>query len=101
MGDAEVKIMKTVRYEVDYQENASRLEVFIRWLWSIPCMIVYYVLLVIMMIAAFLQFFHILLFAKRHKSLHDFVVLAIKYQTEYQSYFYLTDERKPFLPESK
>ncbi|MDD5022624.1 MAG: DUF4389 domain-containing protein [Candidatus ainarchaeum sp.] len=92
--------MKTVKYEVTYSENANRLELFVRWLWAIPSYIVLVVLAVIGMIAMLVQWLHILLLGKRHRTLHDICMKYLSYTVKFMSYFYLvTEERNPLMPE--
>jgi hypothetical protein len=92
--------MKTVKYDVTYAEKADRMEVIIRFFWMIPTMIVLCVLGFVGTIAYFLQFFHILLFAKRHKALHGWILKYMAYVTWANSYCLLmTDERSPIMPE--
>ncbi len=92
--------MKTVKYETKFLPKAGRLELFIRWLWLIPTAIVACILEIIAMIAAVLQWFHILVLGKRHKFLHTWILKLIAYDVKFKSYFLLlTDERNPLLPE--
>lgn len=92
--------LKTVKYEVSYGEKAGRLELFIRWFWSIPSYIVLVLLAIVFCIATFLQFFHVLLLGKRNKMLYDWALMYVAYHTKWMSYLMLlTEERNPLLPE--
>ncbi len=92
--------MKTVKFDVTYAEKSDRLELFIRFVWMIPAMIVVSVLSLVGTIAWVLQFFHVLIFAKRNETLHDWLVKYMAYVTKANTYFLLmTDERCPIMPE--
>lgn len=92
--------MKTVKYEVTYADKAGRLELFIRWIWMIPSVIVLCLLSIVACIAMFLQFFHILILGKKHKMLFDWTIMYVAYYTKFTTYFHcLTDERNPLMPE--
>ena len=58
--------MRTVNAKVGFVGKADRLELFIRFLYSIPLAIVCMVLTLIAEVCWFFQFFHILVFAKRN-----------------------------------
>jgi len=93
-------IMKTVKYDITYTEKASRIELFVRFVWSIPSYIVAAVLAFIMCIAMCFQWLCILFMGKRNKMLHDWIMKGMEYTVKWQTYFYLlTDERNPLLPE--
>lgn len=90
---------KPVKYEVKFEEAASRKELLVRIIWAVPCGIVASILAFAGGIAAFLQFFHILFTQKRNKALHKYLHMAIDYKVKFASYMYLHDERCPILPE--
>lgn len=93
--------MKTVTYDVKFEEKAGRLELFIRWLWAIPTYVVLVLLVILAYIAMLVQFFHILLLGKRNNTLTDWTKMYLAYQIKFMSYFLmLTDERNPIFPES-
>ena len=95
------KTMKTVKFDVTYSEKASRWELIIRFLWSIPSYIVVFVLAIIMLVSWVLQFIHVLIMGKRNKTLYDWTLKYLTYLVKYESYlFILTEERNPILPES-
>lgn len=92
--------MKTVKYEVTYADKASRLELFIRWIWAIPTMIVLCIISIIASIAWCIQFLHVLILGKRNKMLHDLINMYVAYHTKFCAYqCYLTEERTPIMPE--
>lgn len=92
--------MKTVKYEAKFEEKASRLELFIRWIYMIPLAIVMILLMIVMYVAITLQFWYILFTGKRSKTLFEWVVKYVSYAAKAQSYFYnTTDERPPIFPE--
>ncbi len=92
--------MKTVKYEVKFDEKAGRLELFIRWVWMIPTCIVMVLIGIVASIMIFLQWFHILFLGKRHKTLFEWSGKYMKFMVNFMSYFHmLTDERNPLMPE--
>ncbi len=93
--------MKSVDFDVKYEEKARRLELLIRWLWAIPSYIVLMVLEIILWVGLVLQFFHILILGKRNKTFADWTKMFVSYSVKFQSYFFLlTEERNPLMPES-
>lgn len=92
--------MKTTKYEVTFDEKAGRLELFIRFFWMIPTMIVLCVLAFIFYFAYIFQFLHILVLGKRHKLLHSLILKYMAYSTKANTYvLLLTEERNPIMPE--
>jgi len=91
--------MKTVKMDVTYKEQAGRLELFIRWIWSIPVIIVLVIFSIVAAVLMFVQFFHVLFMGKRNKMMFEWTRKYIKYQNDYMCYMYLTDERCPIMPE--
>jgi len=91
--------MKTVKYDTTYKKEASRLELFIRWFWMIPVAIVMIFLSIVFFFAAMLQFWHVLILGKRNKMCFEWSKKFVAYITNVNSYFYLTDERCPLMPE--
>jgi hypothetical protein len=92
--------METVTVNVRSDEKASRLELFIRFIWGF-C-IVAIVLGIIGMfayIALFVQWLHILILGKRHPALAKFVNAWYTAITQLHFYMLLsTDERPPIIP---
>ena len=92
--------MKTVKYEVTFDEKASRLELFIRWVWLIPTYIVLVLIGIVAWIMIVLQWFHILFLGKKHKTLYEWTGKYMKYVVNFMTYFYLmTEERNAIMPE--
>ncbi|MFA6530503.1 MAG: DUF4389 domain-containing protein [Candidatus Micrarchaeia archaeon] len=93
--------MKTVKYDVGFTEEASRIELFVRWVWMIPSVIVLVLLSILACIGALVQFWHILILGKRNKTVADWVKMYLAYHIKMMSYFYaLTEERSPLAPEN-
>ena len=92
--------MNSVKVELVSDENASRLELFIRIFWS---MIVGFVLGFIGIFAAIalcLEWLHILFTGKRHAALQKFVNAYGVGLAQLKFYCMLsTDERPPIVPE--
>jgi high-affinity Fe2+/Pb2+ permease len=92
--------MKTVKFDVKYIEKASRLELLVRILYSIPLAIVLWLIGIIASLAEFLLWFHILIFGRRHKGLNGFLKVYLAYVTKIRAYLnLLTDERPPIIPD--
>ena len=91
--------MKTVKYQIKFSSKASRLELLIRFLWSIPTAVVLCVLIIIGAVAAILQFLYILILGRRHAGCHKWIAKCMIYAVEYKTYAnMLTDERSPIMP---
>jgi uncharacterized membrane protein len=92
--------MKTVQYDVQSDQKASRVELFVRIIWGIISMIVLWILAVIAGICFILQWLYILVSGKRSTELNKVIKIYVRYQVGVISYLYLlTDERNPILPE--
>ena len=92
--------METVKINVTSAEKASRLELFIRWIWGTIVGIILCIIGVFACIAMFVQWFYILLLGKRNAALAKFVTNWFKGMTQLYFYMYLsTDERPPLIPE--
>jgi len=92
--------METVKIDVTSAEKASRLELFIRWIWGFILMIIYGIIGIFAYIAFMVQWIHILLLGKRHPALAKFVTNWYKAMTNLYFYSLLsTDERPPLMPE--
>jgi hypothetical protein len=92
--------METVKISVTSAEKASRLELFIRWIWGTIVMIILGIIGIFAFIANIIQWIYILILGKRHPALAKFVTNWFKGYT--QLYFYMllsTDERPPLVPE--
>jgi hypothetical protein len=86
-----------IKIEVEYVENASRLEaLIIRWLYAIFLYIVLSIWSIAAGIVIVVQWLYILILGKRNKGMHDFVVGFFMYTTRVTGYIYLlTDNRPP------
>ena len=84
---------------MEFKEDASRLELFVRLLWAIPTGIVLYILSLIGLLFTVVQFLHILVLGKRMRFAHSWLFKLNAYHVKWSSYFYLTDERSPIWPE--
>lgn len=86
-----------IRYDVQYQENHSRLLLFVRWFLAIPHLAILYVLGAVSNICVFISLFAILFTKKYPKGLFDFVVNINRWQSNVGAYlFMLRDEYPPF-----
>lgn len=92
--------MKTVTITVKPVEKASRLELFIRIIWTILCSIVLGIVGIFAIIAMVLQWFHILILGKRQMQLNKFATNWLIAFAALHFYKNLsTDERPPLIPE--
>ena len=92
--------METVKVNVTSAEKASRLELFIRWIWGTIVAIILSIIGIFAGIAMIVQWFYILILGKRHPALAKFVTNWFKAMTGLYFYMYLsTDERPPLMPE--
>jgi hypothetical protein len=92
--------MDSVKITVTGAEKASRLELFIRWVWGTIVLIILSIIGIFACIALIVQWFYILILGKRHPALANFVTNW--YKAMAQLYFYVllsTDERPPLVPE--
>ncbi|MFA6530504.1 MAG: DUF4389 domain-containing protein [Candidatus Micrarchaeia archaeon] len=94
--------MKTVEYGVKFEKKASRLELLIRLVWMIPCILVLVFVAILGTIGYALQVLHILILGSRNKTFNDWMLLYYRYLIRMQAYLStLTDEKCPILPDSK
>jgi hypothetical protein len=92
--------MKSVSYDAKYDEKAGRVELFIRFFWAIPSVIVMMVLGLVAEICFVLQFLHILILGKRNEFMFTWTKKYISFYTKFFSYLTLvTEERSPIMPE--
>ena len=92
--------METVKISVKSDEKASRLELFIRFIWGFIAYIVLGIIGIFAYLAVLIQWLHILILGKRHPALAKFI--NAWYAAVAQVMFYVllsTDERPPFIPE--
>jgi len=91
--------MKTVNIEVNYAEKASRLELFIRFIWGTLVWICLSIIGIFACMAICIQFFYILLMGKRHKGMYEFATAWLSAVAGVMMYNNLsTDERPPLIP---
>lgn len=86
--------MSRVVYDVEYSEQASRLELFLRMILGFAYGFVWYFWTLLSQLTSIVQFFHILILGKRNERLFEFVKNYMRFTTEFFSYTsLLTDER--------
>jgi Domain of unknown function (DUF4389) len=87
-----------VTFEVDYDDNLSRWQIFVKWLLAIPHSIVLLFLGVAAGVAVLIAFFAILFTARYPRGLFDFVVGTVRWYLRVQAYAYwfMTDRYPPF-----
>lgn len=84
-----------------YEEKASRIELFIRIIYSIIIGIVLSIYGFIAGICLIIQFFVVLILGRRSQSLSDFIQGYLEYYVHILSYTsFMTDERPGILPVS-
>jgi hypothetical protein len=83
---------------VEYNENLSRWQIFVKWLLAIPHYLVLVVLGIAASFAILIAFFAILFTGKYPRGLFDFVVGVIRYAVRVQAYalWFMTDRYPPF-----
>jgi hypothetical protein len=87
-----------VQLEVDYDENLSRWQIFLKWLFALPHYIVLVVLLVAAYVVLFIAYFAILFTGRYPRAMFDFVVGTVRWWLRVHAYSYLlmTDRYPPF-----
>lgn len=92
--------MKTIQQKILYTEKATRIEMLYRLVWAIVAGIVLYIFALIASLVTFIHFFYILVYARRHKAIFDFVKVVEIQAFRLGNYLmFLTDERPPIIPE--
>jgi len=92
--------MKTISQNIIYREKASRLELFVRIIWVTLAEIVLIFYGVLVCFSLVIQFFHVLVFGKRHKILYVITKALVVQNFRISAYAnFLTDERPPIIPE--
>jgi len=92
--------MKTVLTKVNFVEKSRRIEMLYRLVWAIIAGLVLYVFALVALIVLVVQFFYILIYARRHKGLFDFLKAVYVQTFRLNSYLaFLTDERPPLVPQ--
>ncbi|MBN1785525.1 MAG: DUF4389 domain-containing protein [Candidatus Methanofastidiosa archaeon] len=83
-----------------FNESASRLELFIRIVYSILISIVLGIYGFLAGLCMFVQWFHILILGRRNQGLHDVIQGYLEYQVHVLAYMnFTTDERPNIMPE--
>ena len=84
--------------EVEYREDLSRWQIFLKWLFAIPHLIILFVLFIGVFFAVIVAFFAILFTGRYPRGLFDFVVGAMRWMVRVQAYSHwlMTDRYPPF-----
>jgi hypothetical protein len=87
-----------VTLEVEYDENLSRWQIFVKWLLAIPHYVVLLFLGLAAAVAVFIAFFAILFTGRYPRGLFDFVVGVTRWWIRVQAYAHwlMTDRYPPF-----
>ena len=92
--------MDTVKVDVKSADQASRVELFIRWVWFVISYIVMAILGMVAGICFVIQWILILVTGKRNATLTSWLKKFCVYYSEFLMYQLLvTDERNPIIPE--
>ncbi|HVP96962.1 DUF4389 domain-containing protein [Methanoregula sp.] len=78
-----------------YVHDASRLELLIRIVYWILIGIVVWIYGIIAFICLFIQWFHILILARRHEGLSNFAKGYLEYLVHVMNYVYIINDRRP------
>ncbi len=91
--------MESVKINVTSAEKASRLELFIRFIWGFIVAMILGIIGIFACLAIMAQWFYILIFGKRHAGMAKFVNSWISALCGLWFYNNLsTDERPPLVP---
>jgi hypothetical protein len=84
--------------EVEYREDLSRWQIFVKWLLVIPHLIILSILFIGVFVAVIIAFFAILFTARYPRALFDFVVGSMRWMIRVQAYSHwlMTDRYPPF-----
>jgi hypothetical protein len=87
-----------VLLEIDYDENLSRWQIFLKWLFALPHLIVLVFLAIAAYVVVFIAFFAILFTGKFPRGMFDFVTGVLRWSIRVNAYGYwlLTDRYPPF-----
>jgi len=92
--------MKTVKFDITYSKKASGKEAVIRLVYAFALGIILSILASVAAMLVTLQWIHVVLTEKRHKSINNIIEMFVQYQAKSTAYaFMTTDERPPLLPE--
>jgi hypothetical protein len=85
-----------VRLEVDYDEDLSRLLIFVKWLLALPHLIILAFLQIAAYVVVFIAFFAILFTGAYPRGMFDFVTGVLRWHVRVYAYSYwLTTDRYP------
>ena len=97
--DMDEEVTNDMKQLFSYNEDASRLELFVRIVYSFLISIVLAIYGFIAGLCMLIQWFHILILGRRNKGLHDVVQGYLEYQTHVLAYTnFTTDERPGIMP---
>jgi hypothetical protein len=84
--------------EVEYHEDLSRWQIFLKWLFAIPHLLVLTVLGIVAFFAIVIAFFAILFTGRYPRSFFDFVVGTARWAVRVNAYafWFMTDRYPPF-----
>ncbi len=84
--------------DVEYREDLSRWQIFLKWLFVIPHVLVLLVLWIAASFAILIAFFAILFTGRYPRGLFDFVVATMRWTVRVQAYglWFMTDRYPPF-----
>jgi hypothetical protein len=84
-----------VRTEISYEESANRLTNGLRFLWIIPALIVAIFVGIASAVVTLISWFAILFTGKQPRGMWDFVLKAVRYTLQLQSYALLMTDDYP------
>jgi hypothetical protein len=84
--------------KVEYRDDLSRWQIFLKWLFAIPHLIILSVLFIGVFFAVIIAFFAILFTGRYPRGLFDFVVGSMRWMVRVQGYSHwlMTDRYPPF-----
>jgi hypothetical protein len=87
-----------VTLDVEYDENLSRWQIFVKWLLAIPHLLVLAVLGIAVSIVVLIAFFAILFTGRYPRGMFDFVVGTMRWYVRVNAYAFwlMTDRYPPF-----
>jgi urea transporter len=87
-----------VTLEIDYDDDLSRWQIFVKWLLAIPHLIVLVFLAIVVYVVVIIAFFAILFTARYPRGLFDFVVGTYRWYMRVNAYafWFMTDRYPPF-----
>jgi uncharacterized protein DUF4389 len=87
-----------VLLEIDYDENLSRWQIFLKWLFALPHLIVLTFLAIAASVVVLIAFFAILFTGRYPRGMFDFVTGVLRWSIRVNAYGYwlMTDRYPPF-----